>query len=168
MRLKRLAVVLVVAGLALAFYGFSGSVSAAVDEHEVAIVTFTILSRQTLTIAGTPVAFGNVTPDDATAPKTVVVTVRSNVAYDLKYSAPANFTETPSGSLVVPIERLTYDHGTGAVAFATGTNTLETDQARTSGTGDPYSYEYVLTVDFDDDLGSYTGSITYTVSPWTP
>jgi len=154
MKLKSLAVVLVVAGLALAFYGFSGNVSAANVN-----VTFTILSTQTLTISGTPVAFSGVTLDVPTAAQTVVVTVKSNVAYNLTYTAPANFTD---GSQVVPIGRLTYN----GTPFVTGPVTLETAHARTTGTGVPHSYAYVLTVLFDDaDPGSYTGTITYTVSP---
>jgi hypothetical protein len=159
MKLKRLAPVLVVAGLALAFYGFSGGVAAATTGN--AVVTFTILSHQTLTIAGATVAFGNVTPDIATSPATVAVTVKSNVAYNLTYTAPVSFTETPSGTKVVPIGRLTY----GGTAFLSGTNPLETAHARTTGTGVIHSYNYVLTVLFDDDTGSYTGTITYTVSP---
>jgi hypothetical protein len=152
MKLKRLAVVLVVAGLVLAFYGFSGSVSAAdVD------VTFTILSTQTLTISGTPVAFSGVTLDVPTAAQTVVVTVKSNVAYKLTYTAPTSFDGTTS----VPIGRLTYNSTT----FLAGVNTLESNHARTTGAGVLHSYDYVLTVDFDDaDPGSYTGTIIYTVS----
>jgi len=154
MKLKRLAVVLVVAGLALAFYGFSGSVSAAnVD------MTFTILSTQTLTISGTPVEFSDVSPASATSSKTVAVTVKSNVAYKLTYTAPLNFTQDPAGS-TVPIGRLTYDLTT----FLNGENILVATHARTTGTGVTHSYAYVLTVLFDDDPGSYIGTIIYTVS----
>jgi len=154
MKLKSLAVILVVAGLALAFYGFSGNVSAANVN-----VTFTILATQTLTISGTPVAFSGVTLDVPTAAQTVAVTVKSNVAYNLTYTAPANFTD---GSKVVPIERLTYNN----TPFVTGPVTLQTAHPRTTGPGVTHSYDYVLTVAFDDaDPGSYTGTITYTVSP---
>jgi len=158
LKLKRLAVVLVVAGLALAFYGFSGSVSAAAGSVG---VTFTILSNQTLTITGTPVNFGSVTPDVAKAAAApVAVTVRSNVAYKLTYTAPDNFTD--GGAKVVPIGRLTYGIST---PFLVGENTLEPNHPRTLGAGVIHSYDYVLTVDFeDDDPGSYTGTITYTVS----
>ena len=156
MRLKRLAVVLVVAGLALAFYGFSGSVSAAVDHVD---VTFTIQSHQTLTIADTTVDFGPVTPDLATDPVTVAVTVKSNVAYNLTYTAPANFTQDPAG-FTVPIGRLTYAVGT---PFESGEHALVTDHVRTTGT--THNYDYVLTVLFDDVPGAYAGIIIYTVSP---
>jgi hypothetical protein len=160
MKRKRLAIALVVAGLALAFYGFSGSVSAALLDH--VDVTFTIQSHQTLTIAGTPVAFGTVTPDLATDPaKVVEVTVKSNVAYNLTYTAPANFTQDPAGS-TVPIGRLTYAVGS---PFLSGVNELEHNHARTTGTGVKHSYDYVLTVLYDDDPGAYAGIITYTVSP---
>jgi hypothetical protein len=159
MKLKRLAVVLVVAGLALAFYGFSGSVSAATTGN--AIVTFTIPTHQTLTITGAPVNFSSVTLDVPTAAQTVVVTVKSNVPYTLTYTAPDEFT-SGSTSTVVPIGRLTY----GGTSFESGTKTLVTAPARTTGAGDIYNYSYVLTVLFDDaDPGSFTGTVIYTVSP---
>jgi len=159
MRLKSFAIVLVVAGLALAFYGFSGSVSAAAGNVG---VTFTILSTQTLTIAGTPVAFNDVTPASATSPKTVEVTVKSNVAYKLTYTAPTSFDGTTS----VPIGRLTYDDTPfeSGTPFLSGLNTLVPNHAKTTGTGVTHSYDYVLTVLFDDDPGLYTGTIIYTVS----
>ncbi len=170
---KLVAICLVLAGLGLVATGFSVGASAATGS---ANVTFTILSHQTLTISGDftgnppAIEFGDVRPEQPTTAKNVTVQVKSNIAYNLNYTAgsaghPGYFSDGVANT--VPVGRLTYNDGSGPVAFATS-GSLASNVPRTTGQGHSYSYAYVLTVLFDDEVASYNGSITYEVTPTVP
>jgi len=154
---KSLGAGLALLGLALVVSGL-GQAAAAATTGTVT-VTFTILSHQVLTITGDPltVSFGDLVPDVASSPASVQVKVKSNVRYDLSYTA-TDFTD--GGSNTVPIGRLTYN----GTPFS-NSGVLEDGKPRTTGTGDTYNYSYVLTVSWDDEPASYSGTVTYAVTP---
>lgn len=148
---KALAICLVVAGLALVTTGFPAAARAA-D----VTVTFTIPTILELTITGSPVAFGTVTPGVATAPQSVNVNVKSNVYYDLTYTT----TDFTSGTNTVPIGRLTYS---GTTFLASGS--IDSNHAPTTSSGLDHTYDYVLTVLWSDAAAAgYTGTVTYTLA----
>ncbi|HCJ10724.1 MAG TPA: hypothetical protein DHW14_06130 [Clostridiales bacterium] len=150
---RAIAVLLVVAGLGLAAYGFS-SVAAA-DSNAQVTITFTILPAEELMVTPSSIDFGDVVPETPTAATAVTVTARCNQTYELTYTA----TDFTSGSYTVPIQRLSYDGGTTPFSSS---GTIATGLMGEN----VFNYQYVLQVTWDDYAASgYSGSVTYTLTP---
>lgn len=156
---------LIVLGLVLAAYGFTGGVSAATHSADLTI-TFNILTAADLTITGSPLDLGNVTPGipKASDVDAVNVNVKSNKTYSLDYSA-TNFTV---GSDTVEISHLFWstNDGTDYTQFGSSGNIAST-ATRTTGVGTDYSFTYQINI-LDDyshaAVDDYSATVTYTVT----
>lgn len=150
-----MAIALVLSGLFLMCQGLSLPVSAGASAQ--VAVRFTILPTQTLTVSTDALDFGVASPQTPSAPRQVIVTVRSNVSYDLSYRA----TDLKSESgWIIPVSRLSPDGGRTSLGHF---GRIATAVDPTPGA--PYQQIFTLIVLLDDPTGDYTGAITYYLEP---
>jgi hypothetical protein len=157
---KALACVLILAGLVLAGHGFAGRAMADTTSGDVT-VSFTLKSHMELTIANATVAFGDIEPAIASDKSScVALTVKSNKAYKVAYTA-TDFTK--SGGESIGVEHLSYAEASDFTPFSKTGVTLKDNQARTNTT--THTWNYKLLIDYDHAPETYSGTITYTISP---
>jgi len=97
----------------------------------------------------------------------IVVTVKSNVNYNLSVKATQDLTDASTG-VVLPISRLSWaPAGTGTwTAFSLTDTIIATNEPRTLGTGKDYSFDYQFVIDSNDPVGTYSTEIVYTAVPY--
>jgi len=138
------------------------------DDSKNQTVKFTNRASVQLTLDTPVVDFGNVDPLAQNAASGGNANVKANAAWTLSMSAPANFTESPSGSNTIPIGRLSLSRNGGAYsAVASGANAISSGAA-TTNTGTNTSLAYHLDLQFADapnTAGSnYQAVLTYTAT----
>lgn len=154
-----LAVGLLLAVNALA--GVAGAAPASADRD--LTVTFTVLPTLTLTLSESEVVLGNVAPGVHTFMNSLITTVYSNTAWSLTAVAAGNFSTGGGSPSEIPIGQLqTRTGGGGWISFATTNVDLLTGQAK--GGNRQNTWDYELTVEWNDDPGTYSTGITYTAT----
>jgi len=153
---KLMALALTAAGIALVALGPSPAASAGATTT--VTVSFSIVPAQMLTVSTDHVDFAVVSPGISTPGREVVVTVRSNTSYRLSYTA-TDFTD--GAGRTVPVGRLSPDGGRAPFEYS---GVLTEEAGPTDGT--PYTHIYVLTVEPEDPGGTFSGEITYILSPY--
>jgi hypothetical protein len=124
-------------------------------------VKFTNRASVQLTLDTPSVDFGAVDPLAQYAAGGGNANVKANAAWTLTMSAPTNFTESGTGTNVIPIGRLSLSAGGGAyntVVAAPSTNAVSTG-AKTGVGGVNTSLAYHLQLQFSDDPN--TGAQNY-------
>lgn len=124
-------------------------------------VKFTNRAAVQLTLDTPTVDFGAVDPLTTYAQSGGNANVKANANWTLTMSAPTNFTESGTGTNVIPIGRLSLSAGGGAyntVVAAPSTNAVATG-VKTGGGGVNTSLAYHLQLQFSDDPN--TGSQNY-------
>ncbi|MDI6781316.1 MAG: carboxypeptidase regulatory-like domain-containing protein [bacterium] len=124
----------------------------------------------TMTVDGVNVDFGQVSPlkGDVIIPHaTQIVVVSESSTWDLNVNIPDNLIDTTDVAKNIPISQLHYaTHSTSPswAAFQIGTQTLLSNQPTTSSNGKVIDYDYKLDVHWSNEVGSYHGTITYSVT----
>ena len=133
-------------------------------------VKFTNRAAVQLTLDTPSVDFGPVDPLTQYAASGGNANVKANAAWTLTMSAPTNFTESGTGTNVIPIGRLSLSAGGGAyntVVAAPATNAVATG-TKTGGAGFNTSLAYHLQLAFADDPNTagdnYQAVLQYTAT----
>jgi len=131
-------------------------------------VKFTNRASVQLALSQPIVDFGQVDPLTPYTAAGGTATVKANAPWTLTVAAPANFTESPTGTGTIPIGRLGLSANGGAYnTLVNGTNSVATGAA-TTNTGTATTLGYQLTLQFGDapnTTGSnYQAVLTYTAS----
>lgn len=138
------------------------------DDSKNQTVKFTNRASVQLTLDTPVVDFGNVDPLAVNAASGGNANVKANAAWTLTTSAPANFTESPTGSNLIPIGRLSLSANSGAYnALASGSNSVSSG-ARTTNAGTDTTLAYHLALQFGDNPNTsgsnYQAVLTYTAT----
>ena len=131
-------------------------------------VKFTNRASVQLSLDTPVVDFGNVDPLAQYSASGGNANVKANAAWTLSMTAPASFTESPTGTNTVPIGRLSLSKNAGAyTAVASGANAISSGAATTNA-GVNTALAYHLDLQFADapnTAGSnYQAVLTYTAT----
>ncbi len=142
----------------------SASFANAASDDATSDVTFDIISAIEVTATTATYDFSDVSPASSPVTQTdaATINVKSNSSWSLDAQAnSANFTgganDKPFSDLEVYDEDLTTWN-----ALSNAETKPVQDGSQTTNSGDDVAVDYRLTVDWDDDTGSYSGTITYT------
>ena len=130
--------------------------SAAADD---VTVNVTVPAAKQMTLSSTTVDFGTVTVG-ATDTQAFSINVKSNTTWDLQMASNGLLT---AGALTISSSQFRYQVDSGGYAeFPTVATSIKSG-TKTGGLGQNVAVDYELSIDFNDDPGSYSTTHTYTL-----
>lgn len=158
MRKQLKAVLFLATGLLLVVNALAGVAGAGT-----VTVSFDVQPTLILTLSTPTVGLGELTPGTTSFGESLTTTVRSNTGWNLTASAPASFSTAGTTPSHIPIGRLRTRTGGGEwKAFAEDTVSLLAGQPK--GGNNVNSWDYELTIAWEDNPGAYSAGITYTAT----